>query len=48
MPYGLCNVPVDSHCVMNQVLQGINFTLVYVDILTHFTNFDERLVHLQT
>jgi hypothetical protein len=49
MPFGLCNAPATFQSMMNEVLSGLEFALVYLDdVLIFSTGEAEHLRHLDT
>jgi RNase H-like domain found in reverse transcriptase/Reverse transcriptase (RNA-dependent DNA polymerase)/Integrase zinc binding domain len=48
MPFGLKNAPATFARLMNTVLRGLPFVLVYMDdIIIHSKNWDEHIEHLE-
>ena len=48
VPFGLAQVPTYFQLLMNQVLEGLNFTMTYFDDTIIFSNSEEEhLLHLE-
>ena len=48
VPFGLAQAPAYFHNLMNKVLQGLNFTLAYLDDIIIFSKTPEQhLKHIQ-
>ena len=48
VPFGLAQAPAYFHLLMNQVLEGLNFAMTYLDDIIIFSNSEEEhLLHLE-
>ena len=48
VPFGLAHAPAYFQLLMNQVLEGLNFMMTYLDDIIIFNNSEEEhLLHLE-
>ena len=48
VPFGLAQAPAYFQLLMNQVLEGLNFMMTYLDDIIIFSNSEEEhLIHLE-
>ena len=47
VPFGLAQAPAYFQLLMNQVLEGLNFAMTYLDIIIFSNREEEHLLHLE-
>ena len=47
VPFGLAQAPAYFQLLLNQVLEGLNFAMTYLDDIIIFSNSEEHLLHLE-
>ena len=47
VPFGLAQAPTYFQLLMNQVLEGLNFAMTYLDIIIFSNSEEEHLLHLE-